>query len=260
MSFTVIIPARLQSTRLPRKVLLDIAGKPMLQRVHERALASGAARVVIATDDSEVEAVASGFCSEVLMTSPTHRSGSDRLAEAVAQLGLADDAIVVNVQGDEPMLPAALIRQVAGLLSDAPAASIATLWEAIADTETLFDPSAVKLVTDADGYALYFSRAPIPWHRDAFAAGAPAQLPTGVDYKRHLGIYAYRVAYLKVFAAATPATLEQTESLEQLRALAMGQRIIAARASEKAGLGVDTEADLAAVTASVRRAEGEGAR
>lgn len=250
MSFTVIIPARYASTRLPGKMLLDIGGKPMLQHVYERACNSGSSRVIIATDDRRIEAAAEAFGATVCMTSAEHPSGTDRLQEVVSLLGLADEEIVVNVQGDEPLIPPANIDQVAQLLTQDAAAGIATLSEPITSVTELFDPNAVKLVADQRGYALYFSRAPIPWARDQFKdwqQGVPVALPRGVDYHRHIGIYAYRVALLHQYVQWPAAPLERTESLEQLRAMWNGVPIKVAAAVESPPAGVDTQADLARV-------------
>ena len=248
MSFTVIIPARFASSRLPGKPLQLIAGRPMLAHVYERACASGADRVLIATDDDRIREAAEGWGAQVCMTSPEHPSGTDRLQEVVTQLRLPDDTIVVNVQGDEPLIPPAVICQVAANLARHPQAGMATLCEPLNSPETFFDPNAVKLVTDAEGFALYFSRAPIPWARDAFAASRDA-LPVGLGARRHIGIYAYRVSLLHRFVAWPPAPLEQVEALEQLRALWNGVRIHVADAEASVPGGVDTPADLARVRA-----------
>lgn len=243
MTFSVVIPARYSSTRLPGKPLLEIAGKPMVQHVYERACASSAQQVVIATDDQRIVEAAQSFGAQVLMTSPEHVSGTDRIAEVAGLLGLAEDAIVVNVQGDEPLIPPAVIDQVAANLAANTAAGIATLSEPIHSVADLFNPNIVKLVQDANGFALYFSRAPIPWERDAFAAGQPhaEQL---VKARRHLGLYAYRVSFLRNFVTWPAAELEGLESLEQLRALVNGTRIHVAQASAAVPPGVDTAADL----------------
>ncbi len=243
LRFTVIIPARYGSSRLPGKVLADIGGKPMVQHVHERALESGADRVAVATDERRVREACEAFGADVCLTSESHRSGTDRLAEAANVLGEADDRIVVNVQGDEPMLPASLIRQVAENLDAHPTAEVATLCQRISHHDELFDPHVVKVVADAEGFALYFSRAPIPWHRDEFMADE-LTLPEGSMHFRHIGLYAYRVSYLKYFASHQPCPLELAESLEQLRGLHSGHRIHVAEALERPGHGVDTEADL----------------
>jgi 3-deoxy-manno-octulosonate cytidylyltransferase (CMP-KDO synthetase) len=243
VTFHVIIPARHASTRLPGKPLLEMGGKPMVQHVYERAVESGAASVVIATDDERIRARAEEFGAAVCMTAAEHRSGSDRLAEAVTKLGLRDEAVVVNLQGDEPLMPPALIRQVAGNLLGQPRADMATLSTPIHSAAELFDPSVVKVVSDREGFALYFSRAVIPWDRDALAK-APASLPPGVTHFRHLGIYAYRTGFLKRYVALEPCEMEQRESLEQLRVLWHGGRIHVAEAQALPGPGVDTPADL----------------
>lgn len=248
MSFTVIIPARYASTRLPGKPLLDIVGKPMLQHVFEQSCKSGAARVIIATDDERVEAAALAFGAEVCMTSADHSSGTDRLEEVANKLGFTDQQLIVNVQGDEPLIPPRNIDQVAGLLANCSAADIATLSEPIEETSELFDPNAVKVVTDQQGLALYFSRAPIPWSRDAFSdiyqQATDLSLPDISIYQRHIGIYAYRVGFLHRFVKWPPAPIEMSESLEQLRAMWNGVRIRVAQAEESPPPGVDTEADL----------------
>jgi 3-deoxy-manno-octulosonate cytidylyltransferase (CMP-KDO synthetase) len=253
--FWVLIPARLHSTRLPGKVLLDLAGRPMVQHVYERAVASGAAAVVIATDDEGVAERCRGFGASVQLTGCHHRSGTDRLAEAVATLGLPEGLVVVNVQADEPLLPPTLVRQVADDLAARPEAHIATLCAPIRDDASLFDPNVVKVVRDQRGYALYFSRAPIPWHRDGFR-DAPGRLPRDAGYFRHIGLYAYRVKSLLELAGTPPDPLELAESLEQLRALARGMRIYVGEASGPAGPGgVDTREDLERVRAILSAAE-----
>lgn len=244
--FVVVIPARYGSTRLPGKPLLDIAGKPMIQRVYEQARQSAAQQVLVATDDARIRDVVKGFGAEVCMTRADHVSGTDRLQEVAQQQRWADDTIVVNVQGDEPLIPPAVINQVARNLAAHPQAGIATLCEAINDIETFMDPNAVKVVFDQQGLALYFSRAPIPWPRDAFRERRNV-LPAGHAAFRHIGIYAYRASFLHRFIHWPPAQLEQTESLEQLRAMANGVRIHVEVAAEKVPGGVDTEADLIAV-------------
>ena len=251
MAFTVVIPARYASTRLPGKPLLDIGGKPMVQRVWEQACQSAAGQVVIATDSEAIYQVAEDFGARACMTSPEHPSGTDRLQEVAARLKLADDHILVNVQGDEPLIPPAVIDQVAANLAQHGTASIATLSEVITSAEELLNPNAVKVVTDEEGMALYFSRAPIPWPRDAFA-GQQARLPTGGHWHRHIGIYAYRAAFLHRYVNWKPAPLEELERLEQLRALYHGERIHLAIATEPVPAGVDTEADLQAVRAMLR--------
>ena len=252
MAFTVIIPARYSSSRLPGKPLADIGGHPMIRHVWNRAAESEAERVVVATDSDEVQAGCTDFRAEVVMTDENHASGTDRLEEVVRRLALEDDAIVVNVQGDEPLIPPALINQVAAALEENPDAAIATLCERITSTGDLFNPNVVKVVMDAAGRALYFSRAPIPWARGVFDDDrARDELPDTTDYYRHIGIYAYRVSLLRQFVDWHPAPLEQTESLEQLRALWHGARIQVAVARETPPAGVDTPEDLERVRKAV---------
>ncbi|MGE7957800.1 3-deoxy-manno-octulosonate cytidylyltransferase [Pseudomonas sp. NPDC089530] len=241
--FTVVIPARFASTRLPGKPLQLIAGKPMIQHVWEQARKSSAQRVVVATDDARIVEACQGFGAEVVLTREDHNSGTDRLAEVASQLGLAADAIVVNVQGDEPLIPPAVIDQVAANLAAHTEARMATLAEPIEDVETLFNPNVVKVVSDLNGLALTFSRATLPWARDAFAQDR-SQLPAGVPYRRHIGIYAYRAGFLHDFVSWGPCWLESTEALEQLRALWHGVRIHVADALEAPPAGVDTAEDL----------------
>jgi 3-deoxy-manno-octulosonate cytidylyltransferase (CMP-KDO synthetase) len=242
-AFTVVIPARFGSSRFPGKPLKLIAGKPMVQHVWEQARKSAAERVVVATDDARILEACRAFGAEVLMTRDDHNSGTDRLAEVAAQLGLASDAIVVNVQGDEPLIPPAVINQVAANLAAHAEAGIATLAEPIDDVEALFNPNVVKVVADLDGLALTFSRAPLPWARDDFVKTREA-LPVGVPYRRHIGIYAYRAGFLHDFVNWGPCWLENTEALEQLRALWHGVRIHVADAAETPPPGVDTPEDL----------------
>ncbi len=243
MDFTVVIPARMRSTRLPGKMLADIAGKPLVAWVAERARQSGAKRVVVATDHEDIaKALAPGGC-EVCLTSPDHETGTDRLAEAVARLRHAEAEIVVNVQGDEPLIDPALVRGVAGTLALHPEASIATAAHPIGNAAEFFDPNVVKVVVDRVGFAQYFSRAPIPYARDAFAKSREA-LPPGFPAYRHIGIYAYRVRFLRQFAALEATPAERFEALEQLRALAHGYRIAVALWNEPMAPGVDTAEDL----------------
>jgi 3-deoxy-manno-octulosonate cytidylyltransferase (CMP-KDO synthetase) len=253
MSFNVIIPARFASTRLPGKPLLDIAGKPMVQHVYERAKQSDAEQVIIATDDERIADVASGFGAQVCMTSSAHESGTDRLQEVVETLGFSQQDIVVNVQGDEPLIPPAVINQVASNLANDQQAAIATLVEKITDTETVFDVNAVKVVMDKNNRALYFSRAPMPWFRDGWQSAvndaANQPLPSSVNYYRHIGIYAYRVSFLHQFVTWEASPLELTEKLEQLRAMENGALILAEESIEAIPAGVDTEHDLAKVRA-----------
>lgn len=248
MNFSVIIPARMGATRLPGKPLLDIAGKPMIQHVFERALESGAQQVIIATDSAEIEAAAKQFGAQSFLTSVDHQSGTDRIAEVAEKLSLADDHIVVNLQGDEPLMPAAVIHQVAENLAACPAASMSTVCTPITTTAELFDPHVVKVVKDNEGLALYFSRASIPWDREAFANTAEV-MPDNEEHFRHIGLYAYRAGFLREYSQWSPCPLEQTESLEQLRALWHGHRIHVAVAVEVPRAGVDTERDLDLVRA-----------
>jgi 3-deoxy-manno-octulosonate cytidylyltransferase (CMP-KDO synthetase) len=249
MSFYVVIPARYASTRLPAKPLKEIAGKPMIQHVYERACESEAAQVIIATDDVRIEAVAQSFGARVCMTSAAHNSGTDRLQEVVTQLGLGEADIVVNVQGDEPLIPPAVINQVAANLAINTSASVATLSEPIHSLDDFRNPNIVKVVADKTGKALYFSRAPIPWPRDHFAKAEANSLPDNFPAQRHIGIYAYRVALLNRFITWPQAQLEQIESLEQLRVLANGEVIHIAEACAAVPGGVDTEVDLLRVKA-----------
>ena len=244
-SFIVAIPARYASTRLPGKPLQAIAGDPMVLHVARRALAAGARDVIVATDDSRIRDALRGTPVHVVMTRADHESGSDRLAECVETLGWPDDSIVVNLQGDEPLAPPSGIRAVAELLAQS-GAPMATLATAVTDAEEFFNPNCVKVVMAADGHALYFSRAPVPWPRDAFAH-ARERLPAGVTLLRHIGIYAYRAGFLRTFARLLRTPLERTESLEQLRALEHGFRIAVSVAPEPFPAGVDTPEDLARV-------------
>ena len=244
MKFTVVIPARYDSTRLPGKPLVDIAGKPMIQHVYERAQESGAESIIIATDDQRVAEAASGFAAQVCMTSSKHGSGTERLSEVVTKLGLSNDEIVVNLQGDEPLMPPSLIHQVAQNLAEHSQASVATLSEKIHTAAELFDPHAVKVISDKNGYAIYFSRAPIPWDRDAFTI-TTEELPERSLHFRHIGLYAYRAGFIQQYVSWPACELEKLESLEQLRVLWHGHKIHVAEADESAVAGVDTEADLA---------------
>jgi 3-deoxy-manno-octulosonate cytidylyltransferase (CMP-KDO synthetase) len=248
VAFTVLIPARYSSTRLAGKPLLDIVGKPMVVRVAERAHASGADRVVIATDDERIRVAASQHGIEAVLTRGEHATGTDRLAEAAVQLGLDDRAIVVNVQGDEPLLEPILIRGVADELGTHPDASIATACHRIEDPDEGFNPNVVKVVLDCAGYALYFSRATIPWARDAFAASRH-ELPLDLPLYRHYGLYAYRVGFLRQYPSLAPAQIERFEALEQLRALWHGYRIAVRVTQGTPAPGVDTQEDLDRVRA-----------
>ena len=245
MSFSVVIPARYASSRFPGKPLADLAGKPMLQHVYERACESEAVRVIIATDDERIAHVARNFGAEVCMTSDDHPSGTDRLQEVVHKLGFYADDIVVNVQGDEPLIPPRIINQVAHNLMALPMAGIATRSEPIETVDALLNPNVVKVVTDHQGMALYFSRAPIPWPRDSFMSEVGrSTMPEGFSWQRHIGLYAYRVKLLNDFVRWLPAPLEQTACLEQLRALWNGVGIHVDAADETPPAGVDTPEDL----------------
>lgn len=232
----VIIPARYASTRLPGKPLLDIAGKPMIQHVYERACESGAQSVVIATDDARIREAARRFGARACLTSTSHRSGTERLAEAIAQLGLGPEEIVVNLQGDEPLMPGGLIRRVADTLVARREAAVATACCAMVNETEFNNPNVAKVVCDKDGFALYFSRAPIPYPRDhpGVARGA----------LRHIGIYAYRAAYVKRYVTLAPSPIEETEQLEQLRVLWHGDRIAVHVTDPAPPVGVDTPEDL----------------
>ena len=238
MTFTVVIPARYQSSRLPGKMLLDIGGKPMVLRVVERARQSKAAAVYVATDDERIHSACSGAGVPVLMTNPAHASGTDRIAEVAQQLGLPDDALVVNVQGDEPLIPPAVIDQVAANLAARADTGICTLFAPVTDEAELHNSNAVKLVTDVHGRVLYFSRAPIPWPRDGATAASLAQV------KRHIGLYAYRAGVLRQFVKWPVSPLEDIEKLEQLRAMHHGIALHAECCCEFIPPGVDTAADL----------------
>ena len=246
MSFTILIPARFASTRLPGKPLADIAGKPMVVRVAERAMGSGATRVVVATDDERVRAAVAAHGIDVCMTRADHQTGTDRLAEAATQIGLRDDDIVVNVQGDEPLLDAALMRRMAELLAARTDAAIATACHPLNDPSEAFNPNVVKVVLDASGAALYFSRAPIPWAREAFAQTRDT-LPPALPIYRHYGLYAYRMSFLREFPTLAPAPIEHFEALEQLRALWHGYRIVVEVTHGTPAPGIDTPEDLARV-------------
>ena len=240
MSFVVIIPARFASTRLPGKPLQDINGKPMIVHVLERARESGADRIIVATDHEDVARAVEAAGGEVCMTRADHQSGTERLAEVVEKCAFSDDTIIVNIQGDEPMIPPAIVRQVAENLA-ASSSGMATLAVPIHDAEEAFNPNAVKVVMDAKGYALYFSRATIPWDRDRFAQ---TRETIGDSLLRHIGIYGYRAGFIRRYVSWAPSPLEQIEMLEQLRVLWYGEKIHVAVAAEVPGTGVDTPEDL----------------
>lgn len=248
MSFVVIIPARYASTRLPGKPLVDINGKPMVVHVLERARESGAERIIVATDNEEVMRAVQAAGGEVCMTRADHQSGTERLAEVVEKCGLSDDTVIVNVQGDEPMIPPAIIRQVAENLA-ARDVGMATLAVPVHSAEEAFNPNAVKVVMDAQGYALYFSRATIPWDRDRFAQSRDT---IGDTFLRHIGIYGYRAGFIRRYVSWQTSPLEQIEMLEQLRVLWYGEKIHVAVASVVPGTGVDTPEDLERVRAELR--------
>jgi 3-deoxy-manno-octulosonate cytidylyltransferase (CMP-KDO synthetase) len=241
--FTVVIPARMRSTRLPGKMLAEVAGRPLVAWAALRARESGARDVVVATDHEDIARAvrAQGFTA--CLTAETHETGTDRLGEAARALGLPDDAIVVNVQGDEPLIDPALVRTVAQALAAHPEASIATAGHPLRDAAAFFDPNVVKVVVDAQGLALYFSRAPIPYARDAFARSREA-LPAQFPALRHIGLYAYRVRFLHEYGRLAPVPIERFEALEQLRALAHGHRIAVATWNAPMEPGVDTAEDL----------------
>jgi 3-deoxy-manno-octulosonate cytidylyltransferase (CMP-KDO synthetase) len=234
MSFIVVIPARYHSMRLPGKPLLELGGKPMIQHVFERALLSDAEQVYVATDSSEIQSVCEAFGAQVIMTDPKHVSGSDRIEEVTRILGLPNSDIVVNVQGDEPLIPPRVINQVADNLKAQNEASLCTLYADIDNSEDISNPNAVKVVTDQQGMALYFSRAAVPYQRD----------PEGIIvYKRHVGLYAYRVGALRDFVTWPVGELEQYEKLEQLRFIENGIKIHLDKCFEPVPGGIDTEAD-----------------
>jgi 3-deoxy-manno-octulosonate cytidylyltransferase (CMP-KDO synthetase) len=242
--FIVVIPARYASTRLPGKPLKDIAGKPMIEWVYRQAEQSGATEVIVATDDERIAAACRNFGAPVELTSTEHASGTDRIAELARRFAWPDEQIVVNVQGDEPLISPLCIAQTARLLGWHPEATIATLTAPLESDAEFHDPNFVKVVTDKNGWALYFSRAPIPWPRDG---GMP-------NVRRHVGLYAYRAGGLKAISAAPPCALEDTERLEQLRALWLGYRIVVANAVEPPSPHVDTEQDLAKIRSLLARA------
>jgi 3-deoxy-manno-octulosonate cytidylyltransferase (CMP-KDO synthetase) len=242
--FVVVIPARYASSRFPGKPLVEINGKPMVAHVVDRARESGATEVIVATDDERIAKAASAHDCTVSMTRNDHATGTDRIAEVADQRGWTDDTIVVNAQGDEPLLPPSMIRTVAQALQQHDGASISTACHPIRDIAEFLDPNAVKVVFDAGGYALYFSRAPIPWPRDAFAADEKTSLPTDLPAFRHIGIYAYRCEFLRKYATLAPATVERFESLEQLRAMSHGYRIAVTVSDKAPPPGIDTPDDL----------------
>ena len=248
MSFIAIIPARFASTRLPGKPLVDIHGKPMVVHVMERALESGAERVIVATDNDDVARAVEAVVGEVCMTRPDHHSGTERLAEVIERYQFSDDTVIVNVQGDEPLIPPVIIRQVADNLAGS-TAGMATLAVPIESAEEAFNPNAVKVVRDAHGYALYFSRATIPWDRERFAVSRET---VGDHFLRHIGIYGYRAGFIRRYVSWEPSPLEQIELLEQLRVLWYGEKIHVDVAKAIPSVGVDTPEDLARVRAAMQ--------
>ncbi len=253
--FTVVIPARYASSRFPGKALADIAGKPMVVRVAERAAQSGAKAVYVATDDPRIENAMREHGIESIATSAEHATGTDRIAEAVRKLALGDDAIVVNVQGDEPLMPPGLIAEVAAILARTQEASVSTACHPICRAEEIFSTNVNKVVLDARGFALYFSRAPIPFARDAWAGAGPQDAPRGLPCYRHIGLYAYRAGFLKKYADLAPSPLEEFEALEQLRVLWHGYRIAVTISETASPPGVDTPEDLEKVRKLVSGAE-----
>lgn len=253
LSFIVVIPARYESSRLPGKPLCDLGGRPMIQWVWERAQASGANEVIIATDDERIRSCCRDFGADVEMTSAAHNSGTDRIAEVADKRRFTDSVILVNVQGDEPMIPSSAIRALAQALHDHPLCQIATPVTPLVSETQWRDPNCVKAVRALDGTALYFSRAPIPWPRDPAPAGAASVATTFQRAWRHIGLYAYRASSLRDFAGWPPSALEETEKLEQLRALDHGMKIYLLPLPESPPGGVDTIEDLAALRATLAR-------
>ena len=243
MSYTIIIPARMHSTRLPGKPLADIAGKPMVVRVAERARLTSASRIIVATDHPDIVNACEEHGVDAVLTRSDHPTGTDRISEVCRKLGLDDGELVVNIQGDEPLIPPAVVDQVASLLAQKPGCAIATAAHPIASLEDFLNPNVVKVELNAMGQAMTFSRAPLPWPRDAFKA-AEKHLPEGFSALHHIGLYAYRVRFLKEFPELPPAPIETMESLEQLRALWNGEQIAVLVLDEALPPGVDTEEDL----------------
>lgn len=242
--FNIVIPARIGSSRLPGKPLIDIAGKPMIVRVCEQALATGA-RVFVAADDERICHAVAGLPVRAVMTRSDHASGTERIAEVADQLAWPDDTLVVNLQGDEPLMQPGLIKQLAETLMNGESAQIATLAAPIDNPSDIFDPNTVKVVLNRIGHALYFSRAPVPWHRDSFAQSPPATAIAGdILWLRHIGIYAYTVGFLRRYVNWQPSALESVEALEQLRILWHGEPIRVVTVASAPHAGVDTEADV----------------
>ena len=245
--YKIVIPARYASSRLPGKPLIDLAGKPMIQHVYERALAAGVSEVVIATDDERIKLAAEAFGAEVVMTSLDHENGTERIAEVALIKGWADDVVIVNLQGDEPLIPRELIELTAKGLLDNPEAGMSSVCSPIHDVEEAFDPNAVKVVLDQRQFAMTFSRAPIPWDRDLYKQSRDT-LTSRMPVLRHIGMYGYRVSFLKAYQTMEPCALELTESLEQLRALWYGTKIHMSVIEQAPGHGIDTPADVERVT------------
>jgi 3-deoxy-manno-octulosonate cytidylyltransferase (CMP-KDO synthetase) len=248
--YKIVIPARYGSSRLPGKPLIELAGKPMIQHVYERALATGVADIVIATDDQRIFDVARGFGANVVMTSIDHENGTERIAEVAQKLGWSGDDVIVNVQGDEPLIPRELIELTAKGLLDHPQAGMSSLCTPIESAEDAFDPNAVKVVLDNAGFAMYFSRAPIPWDRELYKSGQ-ANVTQIAPVYRHIGMYGYRVSFLQHYASMEVTALEQAECLEQLRALCYGVKIHMGIIDQPPGHGVDTPDDVARVEAQL---------
>ncbi len=250
LNYTIVIPARMASQRLPRKPLLDIAGRPLLEHVYRQACKANAASIVIATDDPAIFDVATGFGAQVIMSSQEHQSGSDRIAECADKLGWSDDRVLVNLQGDEPLMPPACLDQVAALLDSDPEADVASLFWPLEDSEEIENPNVVKVVTDQNGRALYFSRSLLPFARGWM--NISEALENGIQWYRHVGLYAYRAGALRAFASLQPTPLEAAEKLEQLRFLETGRRICMAQACAHIPAGVDTRDDLDRIRDSFR--------
>lgn len=248
--YKIVIPARYASTRLPGKPLLKLMGKPMIQHVYERAKATGVQDIVIATDDERISTVARGFAADVVMTSPAHENGTERIAEVAAIKSWSDDAVIVNLQGDEPLIPQSLIQLTAQSLIDHPHAGMSSVCTPITDSSDAFDPNVVKVILDHQQFALYFSRSSIPWDRDLYKSGMDIMTAKMPVY-RHIGMYAYRVSFLKKYQTMEPCPLELTESLEQLRALWYGVKIHISIVDQPPGHGVDTVDDIARVEAQL---------
>lgn len=241
--YKIVIPARFGSSRLPGKPLIELAGKPMIQHVYERALETGMADIVIATDDARIESVCQSFGADVMMTSIDHDNGTERIAEVAQAKGWAGDTVVVNLQGDEPLIPRVLIEQTASSLINHPEAGMSSVCTALTSDEDVFDPNVVKVVLDRRGFAMYFSRASIPWDRDGYRM-SPGVMTQAMPVYRHIGMYGYRVSFLGEYNRMEACALENTESLEQLRALWYGVRIHMAVIDEAPGHGVDTPDDV----------------